>query len=52
MFASSSSDKRLIISRLYRKLTKLNPQRINITMRKWAHELNWKFLEGRGTNGP
>jgi hypothetical protein len=42
MFASYSSDEGLI-SRIYRELKKLNPQTINITMKKWAHELNRKF---------
>jgi hypothetical protein len=39
IFASSSSDKGQI-SRLYRELKKLSPQRINIPMNKWAYELN------------
>jgi hypothetical protein len=42
IFASSSSDKRLI-STIYRKLKKLNPQRINNPLKKWAHELNRKL---------
>jgi hypothetical protein len=37
-----SSDKRLI-SRIYKELKKFNPQRINIPMKKWAHELNSEF---------
>jgi hypothetical protein len=28
------------ISRIYRELKKLSPQRINTPMKKWAHELN------------
>jgi hypothetical protein len=36
------SDKELV-SRIYRELKKLYPQRINISMTKWAHELNRKF---------
>jgi hypothetical protein len=44
-----SSEKRLI-SRIYRDLKKLNPQRINHPMKKWAHELNG-ILKGRGTDG-
>jgi hypothetical protein len=40
--ASYSSDKELI-SRIYRELKKLDPQRINILVKKWAHELNRKF---------
>jgi hypothetical protein len=39
IFASYSSNKGLI-SRIYREFKKLNPQRINIPMKKWAHELN------------
>jgi hypothetical protein len=38
IFASYSSDKGLI-SRIYRELKKLSPQRINTPMKKWAHEL-------------
>jgi hypothetical protein len=37
-----SSDKGQI-SQIYRELRKLNPQRINIPMKKWASELNRKF---------
>jgi hypothetical protein len=40
IFASYSSDKGLI-SRIYPELKKLNPERINIPIKKWAHELNW-----------
>jgi hypothetical protein len=32
-----------LISSIYRKLKKLNPQRISIPMKKWAHELNKEF---------
>jgi hypothetical protein len=42
IFASYLSDKELV-SRIYRELKKLYPQRINISMTKWAHELNRKF---------
>jgi hypothetical protein len=42
IFASYSSDKGLL-SRIYREIKKLNPQRINIPMNKWAHELNREF---------
>jgi hypothetical protein len=42
IFASYSSDKGLI-SRIYRELKKLSPQRINTPMKKWAHELNKEF---------
>jgi hypothetical protein len=42
IFASYSSDKG-IISRIYRKLKKLSPQRINTPIKKWAHELNREF---------
>jgi hypothetical protein len=38
------SDKRLT-SRIYTELKKLNPQRINIPMKKWTHELNREFLK-------
>jgi hypothetical protein len=48
IFASYSYDKRLI-SRIYRELKKLNPKRINVPMKKWAHELNSDFSK-RGTN--
>jgi hypothetical protein len=51
IFASYSSNKRLI-SRIYRELKKLCPQRINTPMKKWAHELNRELtLKGRGING-
>jgi hypothetical protein len=40
--ASYSSDNGSI-SRIYRKLEKLKPQRINNPMKKWAHELNRQF---------
>jgi hypothetical protein len=33
------------MSRIYRELKKLSPQRINIPMKKWAHELNREFLK-------
>jgi hypothetical protein len=39
ILASYPSDKGLL-SRIYRELKKLSPQRINIPMKKWAHELN------------
>jgi hypothetical protein len=42
IFASYSSDKGLI-SRIYRELKKLSPQRINTPVKKWAHELNREF---------
>jgi hypothetical protein len=42
IFASYSSNKRLE-SRIYRELKKLSPQRINIPVEKWAHELNREF---------
>jgi hypothetical protein len=32
-----------LISIIYRELKKLSLQRINIPMKKWAHELNSKF---------
>jgi hypothetical protein len=31
------------MSRIYRELKKLSPQRINIPMKKWAHELSREF---------
>jgi hypothetical protein len=37
--ASYSSNKGLI-SRIYRELKKLSPQRINTPVKEWAHELN------------
>jgi hypothetical protein len=42
IFASFSSHKGLI-SRIYMKLKKLSPQRINTPMKKWAHELKMEF---------
>jgi hypothetical protein len=42
IFDSYSSDKELI-SIIYRELKKLSPLRINIPVKKWAHELNRKF---------
>jgi hypothetical protein len=44
IFASYSSNKALI-SRIYRELKNLSPQRINIPMKKWAHELNREFFK-------
>jgi uncharacterized protein YneF (UPF0154 family) len=41
MFASYSS--KGLISRICKELKKLNPQRINSQMMKWAHVLNRKF---------
>jgi hypothetical protein len=41
-FTSSSSDKGNI-SRIYRELKKLKPQRINAPVKKWVHELNREF---------
>jgi hypothetical protein len=38
IFASYTSEKELI-ARIYRELKKLNPQRINNPMDKWANEL-------------
>jgi hypothetical protein len=32
-----------LISRIYRELKKFRPQRINIPVKKWAHELNRDF---------
>jgi hypothetical protein len=32
-----------LLSRIYRELKNLNPQRINNPVNKWAHELNRKF---------
>jgi hypothetical protein len=42
IIASYSSDKGLI-SRIYRELKKLSPQRINTPKKKWGHELNKEF---------
>jgi hypothetical protein len=49
IFASYSSSMGLI-SRIYRELKKLNSQRINNTMKKWAHELNGEFSKEKVTN--
>jgi hypothetical protein len=42
IFPSYISDKGLI-TRVYRELKKLNSQRINNPMKKWANELNRTF---------
>jgi hypothetical protein len=42
IFVSYSSNKGLI-SRIYRGLKNLSPQRINTLMKKWTHELNREF---------
>jgi hypothetical protein len=34
---------KVLISRICRGLRKLSPQRINISVKKWAHELNREF---------
>jgi hypothetical protein len=39
----SYSSYRGLISRIYKELKKLNPQRINTSVKKWAHELNREF---------
>jgi hypothetical protein len=41
-FASYIADKGLR-TKIYRELTKLNPQRINDPMKEWANELNRVF---------
>jgi hypothetical protein len=47
-FASYISDKGLI-TRIYRELKKLNSQKINEPIKKWAIEQN--FFKGRNPNG-
>jgi hypothetical protein len=42
IFARYTSDKRLI-TKIYRELKKLNLQKINNPMKKWANELNRAF---------
>jgi hypothetical protein len=42
IFASHSSNKGLI-SRNYKELKKLIPQRINTLMKKWVHKINREF---------
>jgi hypothetical protein len=42
IFASYISNK-VLITRMYRELKKLNSQRINDLIRKWANELNRAF---------
>jgi hypothetical protein len=49
IFASYTSDKGLI-TRIYRELKKLNSQKINEQIKKWATELNNVF-KGRHPNG-
>jgi hypothetical protein len=44
IFASYTSDKGLITI-IYRELKKLNSQKINDPMKKWANELNRAFLK-------
>jgi hypothetical protein len=44
IFASYSSNE-ILMSTIYRKLKKLNLLRINIPMKKWAHELSREFLK-------
>jgi hypothetical protein len=44
IFASCTSDKGLMI-RIYRLLKKLNSQKINDPMKKWANELNGAFTK-------
>jgi hypothetical protein len=42
LFDIYSSNKGLI-SKIYSEFKKFNPQRIDIPMKKWAHELNGEF---------
>jgi hypothetical protein len=42
IFASSTSDK-VLITRIYRELKKLNSPKINEPIKKWATELNRAF---------
>jgi hypothetical protein len=49
IFASYTSDKGLI-TKIYRKLKKLNSQRINNIKKKWANELERTILKGRSIN--
>jgi hypothetical protein len=42
MFASHASDKGLV-TRIFRDLKKLTPQRINNLMNKWVNEMNRHF---------
>jgi hypothetical protein len=41
IFSSFTSDKDLI-TRIYREFKKLNSQKVNSSMKKWANELNSK----------
>jgi hypothetical protein len=50
IFASYTSDRGLITS-FYKKLKKLNTQRINDSMKKWANKLNGNFSKEKNTNG-
>jgi hypothetical protein len=43
IFASYTSDKGLMITRIYRELKKLNSPKINEPIKKWATELNRTF---------
>jgi hypothetical protein len=44
IFASNTS-KKILITRIHRKLKNLNSQKINDPMKKWADELNGAFLK-------
>jgi hypothetical protein len=43
MGEKSLSDTHPIRDEIYKELRKLNPQRMNTSMKKWAHELNSQF---------
>jgi hypothetical protein len=48
IFARYTSDKGLI-TRIYRQLKKLNSQKTNDPIKKWANELNRVFFKGRSS---
>jgi hypothetical protein len=46
----ATSDKGLI-SRIYRELKKVSPQKNKTPKEKWVHKLNREFSKGSGSSG-
>ena len=46
IIANEATDKELI-SKIYKQLLRLNSRKINNPIKKWAKELNLKFLQRR-----